>query len=217
MTRTRREAKAAMRADRSGSGPTLDERPAPRFPGASAAFGLFGEVLLIGLLMAIVSIPIVTLPIALAAGIRHMRRFVAAEHSPMSAFWADVRRGALPGAVVGLIGTVVTLVLLLDIDLARSGLLPGGALIEMIGWVGLAAVAVVLLAAAGAWTPETGWRGAVAAVPGIVRADVVGVFYLVATAGFAVVITWMLPPLLIAGLGCAALAIVAIPVRRRRR
>lgn len=217
MTSTRREQSAALRADRSGSGPTVAERPPARFPGASAAFALFGEVLLIGVLVTLVSLPVVTLPAALAAGIRHLRRFVAAEASPVSAFWADVRRAVLPGALVGLVATVLALVLLLDIDLARSGLLPGGAVIEVVGWIGLAAVSVVVLSAAGAWSPERGWRPALRAVPALVRADIAGAAYLVAAAGFVVVLAWMMPPLVIAGLGCAALAVVAVPTRRRRR
>ena len=40
--------------------------------------------------------------------------------------------------------------------------------------------------------------------------------YVVATVGFLIVITWALTPLLIPGLGCAALAVVAIPGRPRK-
>ena len=216
-TMTKREHRAAVRADRDGSGPTLDDRPIARFPGAAAAFGLLGEVLLIGLLATIASLPVVTLPAALAAGIRHLRRFIAAEHAPIAGFWRDAARAALPGAVVGLVGAVVAGILLLDIDLARSGFLPGGVLIEVVGWAGLAALALAILLAAAAWSPETGWRAAVRAVPAAARADIAGSAYLLATAGFVVVVTWVLPPLFIAAIGCAALAVVAVPQRPRRR
>ena len=160
---------------------------------------------------------IVTLPAGLAAGIRHLRRFVAADDSSLVFFWADVRRSIGGGAVVGLVSTVAVAILLLDIDLARSGFLPGGFLIEVVGWVGLAAVAVALLAAAAAWNPETGWRAAVRSVPATIAADPAGALYLVATAGFVVVVTWVLLPLLLPALGLAALAAVAIPERRRAR
>lgn len=216
-TLTKREYRAAVRRDRDGSGPTLEDRPQARFPGATAVFGLFGEVLLIGLLVTIASLPVVTLPAALAAGIRHMRRFIAAEHAPIAGFWRDAARAALPGSVVGLIALVLTGILLLDIDLARSGFLPGGVVVEVVGWAGLAAVALALLLAAAHWSPETGWRAAVRAVPGAVRADVPGALYLVATAGFVAVVTWVLPPLFLAAIGCAALAVVAVPQRPRRR
>lgn len=212
----KREHKAAIRADRSGSGPTLEERPAARFPGAAAKFALFGEVLMVGLLVALVGVLVVTLPAALAAGIRHLRRYVAADDSAVALFWKDVRTALPAGSVVGLFALVATVILLLDIDLARSGFLPGGMLVEVVGWVGLAAVAVALLAAASAWSPALGWRGAVRAVPRAVAGDIPGALYLLATAGFVVVVTWALLPLLIPALGMAALAAVAIPERRRR-
>ena len=212
----RRQLRAARRADATGSGPTLEERDATRFPGAAGAFALFGEVLVVGLLVTIAGLAIVTLPAALAAGIRHLRRYIAAEASPVAWFWQDVKKALPGGLVVGFAGLVLTLLLLLDIDLARSGALPGGGAIEIVGWVGLAAVAVALLAAAGSWSPETRWAAAVRSIPSTIAADLRGAIYLAATAFFVCVATWMLVPLVVPALGCAALAVVAIPTRRRR-
>ncbi|GAA1973758.1 hypothetical protein [Microbacterium pumilum] len=214
---TKREYKAARRADASGSGPTLEERPPARFPGAAAKFALFGEVLQTGLLIALVGILVITLPAALAAGIRHLRRYLHAEASPMTDFWRDVRRALPGGLVAGLIGAVAAAILVLDVNLAGSGLLPGGALIAVVGWAGLVVGAVALLVAAGAWTPERGWRAAVRSVPLVIRADLRGALFLAATAGFVGVATWMLVPLIVPALGCAALAVVAVPERRRAR
>ena len=84
---SRREEKAARRADLSGAGPVLQERAPMRFPGATGAFALFGEVLLVGLLITVGGILLVTLPAALAAGIRHLRRYLNAEASPQRQFW----------------------------------------------------------------------------------------------------------------------------------
>ncbi|MAM54323.1 MAG: hypothetical protein CMH35_05650, partial [Microbacterium sp.] len=146
--RERRELRAARRGDRDGSGPTLDERAPARFPGATAKFGLLGEVLMTGLLVTLVAVPVVTLPVALAAGIRHLRRFVRAEGSHLSAFWSDVRRGLAGGALLGLAVLVLTGLFALDIDLAASGALPGGPVIAVVGWAGLAALAIAVLTAA---------------------------------------------------------------------
>lgn len=212
---TKREYKAAKRADASGSGPTLEERPASRFPGATGAFALFGEVLLVGVLVALAGIAVVTLPAALAAGIRHLRRYLNAEAAPARAFWRDVRAALPGGLVVGLAGVVAAAVLALDIDLAGSGALPGGGAIAVVGWAGLVLGAVALLSAAGAWTPEHGWTAAVRGIPSALLADRRGALYLAATAVFVGVATWMLVPLLVPALGCAALAVVAIPARRR--
>ncbi|WP_243076448.1 hypothetical protein [Microbacterium sp. SS28] len=212
----RRALRAARRADASGSGPTLGEREPSRNPGATGAFALFGEVLMTGLLVTIAGLAIVTLPAALAAGIRHMRRYAAAEGSPYALFWQDVRKALPGGLVVGVAGVALTLLLLLDIDLANSGFLPGGAVIGVVGWAGLVAGAVALLTAAAAWSPDTGWRAAFRAVPAAVGADLTGALFLAATAVFVGVVTWMLVPLIIPALGSAVLAAVAIPGRRRR-
>lgn len=212
----RRQHAAARRAARSGSGPTQDA-PHALFPGARDRFALFGEVLLIGLIITITSLPLVTLPAALAAGIRHLRRLTRAEDARFALYVHDVRRALAGGAVVGIAALVATAILLLDIDLARSGFLPGAALVETIGWLGLAVLGTALLAMSAAWAPETGWRPTARAALRTVRADPRGGLLLTAAAGFVVVITWALPPLIIAGLGCAALAAVAAPERARRR
>lgn len=172
---------------------------------------------MIGMLLTVLSVPLVTVPVALAAGIRHLRRYINAEDSRLSLFWHDVRKAMAGGVVTGFVAVVLTLILLLDIDLASTGALPGGALISAVGWLGLAAVGVALLTAASLWSPERGWRTAVRRAPGTIARDLPGALYLVATLVFVVVVTWALPPLLIAGLGCAALAAVAIPERPSRR
>jgi hypothetical protein len=213
---SRRELRAAKRADASGSGPVLDERPAARFPGATGAFALFGEVLLTGLLVTAAGIAVITLPAALAAGIRHLRRYVNAEASHAKMFWHDWRKALPGGLVVGVVALVAALILVLDIDLAGSGFLPGGPVIAVFGWAGLVVGAVALLAATAAWTPERGWRPAVRGIPSALTADPVGTLYLAAAAVLVGVATWMLFPLLIPALGCVALAVVAVPVRRGR-
>jgi len=214
---SKREEKAARRADLSGAGPVLQERAPMRFPGATGAFALFGEVLLTGLLITVGGILLVTLPAALAAGIRHLRRYLNAEGSPQRQFWRDYLKALPGGLVIGVTGLLLVLVLILDIDLAGSGALPGGLAVAAVGWIGLAAVALTLLAAAGAWTPGAGWRAALRGVPASLSADVAGMLFLLATAVFVCVVTWVLVPLVIPALGCAALAVVAIPARRRRR
>ena len=212
---TKREYRAARRADASGSGPTLEERPASRFPGATGAFALFGEVLLVGVLVTVAGLAVVTLPAALAAGIRHLRRYLNAEASPARLFWRDVRSALPGGLVVGTVALLIAGILTVDIVLANSGALPGGAAIGVIGWIGAVAGATLLLATAGAWSPESGWRGALREARAALAADLRGALYLAATAVFVGVAVWMLVPLILPALGCAALAVVAIPARRR--
>lgn len=211
----RRSEAAARRAAASGSGPVLGETHA-RYPGAQSRFGLLGEVLTVGILVTAASLPLVTVPAALAAGTAHLRRFLRAEEASLAMSFADFRRALAGGVVVGLATIALTLVLLLDIDLASSGALPGGPMIGLVGWLGLAAVGLALFTAAGLWSPETGWRGALQALPAAVRSDPAGAGYTIVTGVFAVVVTWQLAPLVVPALGCVVLAIVAIPERPRR-
>ena len=209
--------RAARRAALSGSGPTHDDSATTaRFPGAKSAFGLLGEVLLIGIQMAIVSLPVITIPAALAAGVRHLRRYLRAEDSGLEWFWRDVRASLLGGVGIGAASVVLAAVLALDIDLAGSGVLPGGPIVGVVGWLGLAAVVLALFTAAGRWSPKAGWLVALKGVPRAVREDPAGAAYLIATGVFAAVVTWQLVPLVIPALGCIALAIVAVPERPRR-
>ena len=212
----RRQLRAARRADRDGSGPTLEEREAARYPGATGAFALFGEVLLTGLLVTIASLPVITLPAALAAGVRHIRRYLNAEQSHARQFWTDYRHALPGGLAVGAVTALIAGILIADIFLANTGALPGGAAIGIIGWAGLTLAGTALLAAAGAWAPGSGWMPAVRGIPAALAGDPVGTLYLAATVVFTGVVTWMLIPLVIAALGCAATAVVAIPARRGR-
>ncbi|WP_345800546.1 hypothetical protein AAIB33_13855 [Microbacterium sp. AZCO] len=210
----RAELRAARRDDVSGAGPTLEDRPRSRFPGKAGAFAFFGEVLTTGLLIVAAGILVVTLPAALAAGVRHLRRYLAAEGSPVRLFWRDFIAALRGGLVVGLAVVLLSAVLALDVALAGSGALPGGVVIGAVGWAGLVATATALLFAAAAWTPERGWRGAVRSIPSAAAADPIGALYLAATAFFVGLSAWMLVPLIIPALGCAALAVIAIPARR---
>lgn len=208
--------RAAKRAERSGSGPTRSEGTPARFPGATSAFGLLGEVLIVGVFVTVASLPIVTLPAALAAGVRHLGRYLRAEDARVVLFWRDLRAALVGGIGIGAAVTVIAAVLVLDLLLASTVALPGAEAIAIVGWVGLALLATALCTAAGRWSPGTGWLTAVRGVPRAWRADVPGALYLVATVVFVGVVTWQLAPLIIPALGCVALAIFAVPQRPRR-
>lgn len=207
--------RTARRAARDGTGPTRDQ-PAAN-PGAVGAFALLGEVLLTGIVVSALSIPVVTLPAALAAGTRHLRRFVRAEGSPMGTLWRDFLRALPGGALVGVGVAALAAALIVDILLAGSGSLPGGEVIAAAGWVIAALAGGALLLACAAWNRDDGWRRALRSVPSTVQADVTGALYTVAAAAFVGVAGWMLAPLVVPAVGCAVLASVAIPTRRRAR
>ena len=166
-----------------------------------------------GVIVLLVAVPVITLPLALALGVRHLRRYLLAEAHGLSEVLADLRRGLLGSLVVGLVALVLSAALALDIVLGTDGVLPGGRVVVVAGWVGLALLGTVLVVAARVWSPEGGWRTALRAVPHEIGADPVGACYVVVAVGFVALLTWQLPPLLLPGLGLLVFASLAVPER----
>ncbi|WP_246854752.1 hypothetical protein [Naasia sp. SYSU D00057] len=186
-----------------------------RWPGAQGAFALFTEVLWTGILVAVASLPVVTLPAALAAGSRSLRSYLRAEESGFRPFARDFRAAVAGGAVVGLGAVAVAALLAFDVLLAVGGRLPGGALVGAVGAGGLAVLAAALLLAADAWTPEAGWRRALRTLPADVRRDPFAAGAALLGVALLAVFTWQLPPLIVPALGCAVFAVVAARGRIR--
>lgn len=188
-----------------------------RWPGAAGAFALFGEVLWVGVLVTVSGIPLITLPAALAAGSSHLRRYLAAEEASVGIFFRDMRRALLGSLAIGALTIVAVLVLTLDLALASSGILPAGPLVVTAGVAGLVLTGLVLVRSAALWRRESGWPTALRATLPSLGADLLGTVYLVVALGLAIVLTWQLVPLVIAGLGCLVFASVVILERKRAR
>ncbi|GAA1997018.1 hypothetical protein [Microbacterium pumilum] len=160
---------------------------------------------------------VVTLPAALAAGIRHLRRYLNADESRQRQFWRDYLKALSGGLAVGLGASAMAVILVADILLANLSSLPGGVIFAAVGWIGLIAVGVSVLMGSACWNPDAGWAGAVRAIPTKVWIDPVGSLSLGSTVIFVGVATWALVPMILPSLGLAVLAVVAIPERRSRR
>lgn len=188
-----------------------------RWPGAAQRFALFGEVLWIGALMALVCLPVITWPAAVAAGAAHLRRYLAAEATPASEFFRDAAR-SLPGALgVGAGTTALAAVVGLDLVLLAGGGLPGGMPVAaLVAAIGLAVLVLTVLAAS-LWSPGTPWRALLRISPRVARADLSGTAYTVAALGLAATIVWQFLPLVIPVLGLLAFALVAVGERRMLR
>ncbi|MBB1513251.1 hypothetical protein H5399_12510 [Tessaracoccus sp. MC1627] len=184
-----------------------------RWPGATAKFALLGEVLWVGILMAVACLPLVTWPAAFAAGASHLRRFLRGESSTVAQFVDDVRR-AMPGGVgVGAGSLLLGGLVALDLRIAADGALPGAAGIAVVLTAAAGVAAVLILTAAASWRPGLLWRGLLAEAP---RRLSLSPFVAVMTAvalGLAVVITWQYLLLLVPALGVLTFAVVAIHER----
>ncbi len=207
---SRRTADAAGRAARA-------DGASARWPGAAGAFALFGEVLWVGVLVTVSGILLLTLPAALAAGSGHLRRYLAAEQASVGTFFTDFKRALLGSLAIGALAIVAVLLLTLDLALALSGVLPGGWLVFGAGIVGLVLVGLVLARSAALWRAGTGWPTALRATLPSLGGDIVGSLYLAAALGLAVLLTWQLAPLVIAGVGCLVFASVVVIERKRAR
>lgn len=189
-------------------------RPHRVRPALGPSFALLGEVLLLGAVVAVLSIPVVTAVPALAAAVRHLRRFQAGEPAGAGAFLADLSRAVRELWWVGA-GTVALLPLLaLDLWLATSGALPGGALVAAVTGTLAVGVLVVVLRLTATWSAQ---GRAVQDLREAARAslqDPVGaLLLLVALAVCVVLVVAVLPLLLVVG-GLLALAALAVEHRR---
>lgn len=188
-----------------------------RWPGAAQRFALFGEVLWVGVLMAVVCIPIVTWPAAVAAGAAHLRRFLNAEATPVSLFLGDVRAAA-PGAIVpGAATVILAAVAVVDVVLVTAGVIPGGLVVAVVATAAAAVAVIATVLAASVWSRGVSWRMLLAVAPRIARADLSGTAYIVIALALAAVIAWQFLPLVIPALGVLAFALVAIGERRLLR
>jgi len=200
----------------SGFGPTT-AAPSGAWPGAKQKFALFGEVLLTGIIVVVLSMPVVTIPLAIAVGKRHLMRFLRAEGSQLALVAGDVREGFVGGVGIGCAWLAATAILAMDLLLVASGALPGGIAVGALAAVLLAALTMLMLWASASWTPAAGWRSAVRVGFASLRTDLVGSAYLLVGAALVVLFTWMLPPLVIPALGCVCFAAAAISARHAAR
>ncbi|MFD5324974.1 hypothetical protein [Streptomyces sp. NPDC127092] len=177
-------------------------------------FGVFAEALLVGVWIAVAALPLVTLPAALAAGAGHLRRWTAGEAAGLRYFARDLRvalRGG--GWAVGL-GLWAGLALLwADLAVVRSGGLPGGRVVGVVGVLAGLWAAVGLLRACGAWRAGARWGGLLAAGGRRALRDPAGSLFVVC--GFAVVgaSAWFSAPLAVPALGVCVAAVLAVEQR----
>ncbi|WP_328456048.1 hypothetical protein [Amycolatopsis sp. NBC_00438] len=178
-----------------------------------AGLGDFSDCLLVGLLVALASVPVVTAPPAFAAGCRALDRARHGIVRPLwTTFWADFRRAARGGVAFGAFCAVGVVLAALDLEVAAS--MPGAGVLRPVLWV-LAAVGVVVAVRTceAVASSELPWRRA---VPAAARstAGAPGKALLVAIAvALSAVLVWMLPVLALVVAGPLCLAAVATGAR----
>lgn len=189
------------------------DRPAG-LPHGTSRFAFFSEVLVTGVIVFVLSLPLLTAVPALAAGSAHLGRHLEGRPDDLRRLWADFRAALLSGGWLVSLGTVALLGLLdFNVNLAATGALPGGRIVQVVSAAVAAVVAVVVLRAVDAWADQPRWRAALRVAAARSAADVGGSALLVAAVGLCAVIVWMLLPLLFVVPGLLCLAVVAVRYR----
>ena len=220
-------------------GERAEDRPGEHVPG-EGRFALLGETLLTGLLVLAGGLFVVTLPAALAAGVAHLRRYVAGYDTSAHSFARDWRAAVRETWLLGGLALAAGAVVLVNTGLTASGVLPGASVVRWVTWAAAACAAVVLVRAAAAWSDgaredgegppagsaetdrgpfaerstATGARALLAR--GATRAgdDLVGSALLLAALGMCAVLVWMLLPLVLVTGGLLSLAAAGVEARR---
>jgi hypothetical protein len=187
-------------------------------------FALFSETLLAGVLVLVLSIPLVTIPAAYAAGIAHLERHLSGRDDSVRSLWSTFR-AALPGSwKLGITTAAAAVVIVLNLLLAWVGQLPGREVVLPATLILAAAGAVLLLRTAAAWSGFAGphtdggsaWRSALETGQAVSVRDWTGSLLLVAALFGAVVFVWMLAALFVVVPGTLILASAAVKLRSNR-
>lgn len=180
-------------------------------------FALFAEALLTGALVLVLSVPLVTIPAAYAAGISHLEKHLSGRDDSIRAFWGSFR-SALPGSwKMGATTAVGAAVVVLNLLLATVGQLPGRAVVLPATVVLATAAAVFLLRTAAAWSTHHNWRLSLAEAKVVSLRDFSGSLLLVSALFMCVVFVWMLVALFVVVPGALILAAAAVNIRAGRK
>ncbi|MCU1436784.1 MAG: Poxvirus protein [Pseudarthrobacter sp.] len=192
-------------------------------------FALFSETLLAGLLVLVLSVPLVTIPAAYAAGIAHLERHLSGRDDSVRSLWTTFR-AALPGSwKLGITTAGAAVVIVLNLLLATVGQLPGSAVVLPATLVLAVAGAILLLRTAAAWPDGSGsdvpgggsaapgaWHSAIATAKALTLHDWTGSLLLAAALFASVVFVWMLAALFVVVPGTLILAAAAVKMRSAR-
>jgi hypothetical protein len=195
-------------------------------------FALFAETILVGVLVLVLSLPLVTIPAAYAAGIAHLERHLHGRDDSVRALWGTFR-AALPGSwTLGTTTAAATAVVILNLLLATVGQLPGRVVVLPATLLLAAAGLVLLLRTTAAWSDGAGsdsaeaepsgagrsvWREALETGKALSARDFTGSLLLVAATFMAVVFVWMLAALFLVVPGALVLAAAAVKMRAARQ
>lgn len=174
----------------------------------------FGEMLVVGLVVAAASVPLITLVPALAAGARHMDNHVSGSRDTVADLLRLVWKAIRSGWLFGLISAAAIALLLVNTTPTMQSALPGGGALAWISGILAVTVMVFVCRTAGLWEPGRRWRDLWREGRDVVLADPIGDSYVVAGLVVSATVVWMLAPLVVVAPGLIVVAVVAAERRR---
>ncbi|MGW0842881.1 hypothetical protein ACWD26_22560 [Streptomyces sp. NPDC002787] len=174
---------------------------------------LFADVLSVGVAVAVVSLPLVTLPAALSTACAVLRGVREDRPATARRFLAELRRRLRPGDLAaGLVALAGLVLVLADLALAGAGL-PGGAAFALVAAVIGTCAAVTGLRACGRPESVEDWPAALRGAARDTVRDPGGSGLVVLAVATAALSAWMLLPLAFLVPGLLAMALTAVDVR----
>lgn len=177
--------------------------------------GLFAEVIVVALVVAVCALPVVTALPAFAAGARHLRRHVEGEDDGMRSLLRDLRDAFRGGWLWGIGAGVAATAVVWNATGGYIDGVPGGPAIVTASLVMSAPALLALLRACAAWKPGDQWSALVRAAVTRLLADVPGTLLLALAVALTVLIVWMFAPLAVLAPGLLLLGAVAVESRAR--
>ncbi|MFB4426190.1 hypothetical protein C5F59_034570 [Streptomyces sp. QL37] len=194
---------------------------APRAAGREPRTGLMrhlelpAEVLFIGVLVSIASLPLVTSLAAAGAGATLLREMTETERTPTVRRFVSLLAESFRQPVVLLAPTAAAAVAGMDL-LALAAGVPGGRPTAVLTALALTFVALVGIRSAARWRPGTAWRTALAPAADIVARDWRGSLMLVGAVVVLGLVAFEVPAFTLILPGLLVLAAVAVEGRRAK-
>jgi hypothetical protein len=172
---------------------------------------------MVGVVVTVLSLPVITAVPALAAGALHLRRHLSGDGDSFTRLLRSFGSALRDLWGLGLVLPVVLLVTGYNVWLTTTTSLAGEAVIGVVS-VGVGAVAlVVTLRTVGTWYPGTRGRAAVGAAANRARRDIAGSALLLVAVALCGVLIWMLEAFVLLVGGLLAMASVAVEHRWHAR
>ncbi|WP_327174509.1 hypothetical protein OG599_03800 [Streptomyces sp. NBC_01335] len=183
--------------------------------GLTRRLELLAEVLFVGVLVSIASVPLVTSLAAAGAGATLLREMAETERTPTVRRFGALIAKSLRQPVVTLAPTAAVTVASLDL-LALAAGVPGGRPVGVLTALALGCVGLVGLRGAARWRPASLWRDALGSAAESVPRDWKGSLMLVGAMVVLGVVVFEVPAFAPVLPGLLVLAAVAVEGRRPR-